>query len=80
MKTKTTKTIKTKWGRRFTAQSLARLRMGRPPTYPEARPLAERCGVSITHARHVLAGRRKSNYLMAELEKMRAENKVRKAD
>jgi hypothetical protein len=34
--------------------------------------------VTITHAIHVLAGRRKSDYLMGELVKMRAEMAAKK--
>ena len=63
---------------RFSEQAWARVCQGRPPKYPEARPLAERCGVSVTHAIHVLAGRRKSDYLMQELVKMRAELAAKK--
>ncbi|RRJ96788.1 hypothetical protein Ga0100231_023760 [Opitutaceae bacterium TAV4] len=69
-----------KAGYRYTEASYARLCQGRPAKYPEAKILAERFGVTITHAIHVCAGRRVSHYLTAQLPAIRAELAARKEE
>ena len=61
--------------RRFSPQALAR--MGRPAKWPEARILAERCGVSYTHALRVAQGVRPSP-IAAHLPAIRAELAAKK--
>ena len=56
--------------RQFSAQALAR--MGRPAKYPEAKILAERYGVSYSHAYMVCRGTRPSP-IAAHLPAIRAE-------